>query len=139
MGRVLAYTSPARGHLYPIVPIMAELLARGHHDVSVCALAGELAQLERMGIECSPIDPAVERVEIEDWRERSLRGAGLSVLRTFTERSRGEVPDLARAIERFDPRRSARRRQLLGRRDRGRGLGTSVGRVLALPTAAALT
>jgi MGT family glycosyltransferase len=100
--RILAYTSPARGHLYPIVPIMAELGARGHR-ASVCALAGELAHLQRMEIECAPIDPAVERVEIEDWRERSLRGAGLSVLRTFTERSRGEVPDLARAIARFDP------------------------------------
>jgi MGT family glycosyltransferase len=100
--RVLAYTSPARGHLYPIVPILTELLARGHR-ASVCALAGELAPLEGMGIECSPIAPAVERVEIEDWRERSPRKAGLSVLRTFTERADGETPDLTRAIERLDP------------------------------------
>ncbi len=100
--RVLAYTSPARGHLYPIVPIMAELAARGHR-ASVCALAGELVHLERMGIACSPIDPAVQRVEIEDWRERSPRRASLSVLKTFTERADGEGPDLTRAIAHHNP------------------------------------
>jgi MGT family glycosyltransferase len=100
--RVLTYTSPARGHLYPVVPIMTELLARGHH-ASVCALAGELTHLEHLGIACSPIDPAVERVEIEDWRERSPRRAGLSVLRTFTERAGGETSDLARAIDHHSP------------------------------------
>jgi len=39
--RILAYTSPARGHLYPIVPIMATLSERGHHT-SVCTLSEEL-------------------------------------------------------------------------------------------------
>ncbi|HEV3319362.1 MAG TPA: nucleotide disphospho-sugar-binding domain-containing protein [Solirubrobacteraceae bacterium] len=100
--RVLAYTSPARGHLYPIVPIMAELVARGHR-ASVCTLSGELGHLARLGIEGSAIDPAVESIQIEDWRKRSPRSAGLSVLRTFTERADGEAPDLARAIERYSP------------------------------------
>jgi len=100
--RVLAYTSPARGHLYPIVPIMSELAARGHH-VSVCTLADELGHLTRLGIDGSAIDPVVERCQIEDWRERSPRRAALSVLKTFTERARGEAPDLARAIDRCDP------------------------------------
>jgi MGT family glycosyltransferase len=100
--RLLAYTSPARGHLYPVTPIMAELAARGH-DVRLYGLADELAHLEPLGIACSPIDPAVEAIEIVDWQERSLRGAGLSALRTFARRSLGEAPDLARAIERHDP------------------------------------
>ena len=30
MARYLAYTSPARGHLYPIVPTLRELRRRGH-------------------------------------------------------------------------------------------------------------
>ncbi len=100
--RVLAYTSPARGHLYPIVPIMSELAARGHHT-SVCTLADELGHLAQMGIEGWAIDPAVERKQIEDWRERSPRKAGLSVLKTFTERAGGEVHDLVRAIDRCNP------------------------------------
>jgi MGT family glycosyltransferase len=100
--KVLAYTSPARGHLYPVVPIMAELAARGHH-ASVVTLADELAPLARIGIEGWAIDPTVERIQIEDWRERSLPRAGLSVLRTFTRRAVAEAPDLQRAIERDDP------------------------------------
>lgn len=34
MARYLTYTSPARGHLYPIVPTLLELHRRGH-DVHV--------------------------------------------------------------------------------------------------------
>jgi MGT family glycosyltransferase len=100
--KVLAYTSPARGHLYPAVPIMSELAARGH-CASVVALSSELEHLAQTGIEGTPIDPAVERIEIEDWRERSLPKAGISVLKTFTQRAAGEAPDLERAIARFDP------------------------------------
>jgi MGT family glycosyltransferase len=100
--RVLAYTSPARGHLYPVTPIMAELAARGH-DTYLCGLADELVHLERMGIKCSPIDPAIEAIEIVDWQERSIRRANLSVLNTLTERARGEAPDLTRAIKHYDP------------------------------------
>ena len=136
--RVLAYTSPARGHLYPLVPILAELTARGQRT-TVVALSGELGHLTQLGIEGSAIDTAVERIQIEDWRKRSLPRAGsLSVLKTFTARSAGEAPDLARAIARFEPDALAYRRQLLGRRDRGRVLGAAMGGVLALPAAAAL-
>jgi MGT family glycosyltransferase len=100
--RVLAYTSPARGHLYPVTPIVAELVARGH-DSHLYGLADELSHLEPLGIACSPIDPAVEAIEIVDWQERSLRGAGMSALNTFAQRSLHEAPDLARAIERHEP------------------------------------
>jgi MGT family glycosyltransferase len=100
--RVLTYTSPARGHLYPVVPIVSELAARGHR-AHVLTLADELDHLAQAGIAGSPIDPAVERIEIEDWRERSLPRAGMSVLKTFTARAAGEAPDIARAIDRHSP------------------------------------
>ena len=38
MARVLAYTSPARGHLYPLVQILDELAARGH-EIAIRTLA----------------------------------------------------------------------------------------------------
>lgn len=66
-------------------------------------MADELGHLARVGIQASAIDPAVERSQVEDWRERSQRRAGLSVLRTFTERSGGEARDLVRAIGRHHP------------------------------------
>jgi MGT family glycosyltransferase len=100
--KILAYTSPARGHLYPVVPIVSELAARGH-EVSVGTMSSELAHLAGAGIEGWAIDPAVERIQIEDWRERSMPKAGMSVLKTFTQRARGEAPDLERAIGRLRP------------------------------------
>jgi MGT family glycosyltransferase len=100
--KVLAYTSPARGHLYPIVPLLSELTARGHQPSAV-TLAGELGHLAQIGIEGWPIDPAVERIQIEDWRARSPAAAGLSVLRTFARRAHDEAPDLERAIARAEP------------------------------------
>ncbi|HEY5193582.1 MAG TPA: glycosyltransferase [Solirubrobacteraceae bacterium] len=100
--KILTYTSPARGHLYPVVPIMATLAQRGH-QATLCTLSGELDHLKPLGIEGWAIDPAIERIEIEDWRERSPIGAVRSVLRTFVKRSTSEVPDLQRAIARHDP------------------------------------
>jgi len=99
---VLVYTSPARGHLYPVVPIASELSKRGHR-AHIVTLAGELEHLAQIGISSSPIDPAVERIAIEDYRERSLPRAGMSVLKTFTARAAGEAPDLARGIDDHNP------------------------------------
>jgi MGT family glycosyltransferase len=100
--RLLAYTSPARGHLYPMVPILSALVERGHHT-SICALSSELEHLQRIGIEATAIDPDVARIPIVDWQQRSTRRAAISVLRTFAERAEHEAPDLARAIDRHDP------------------------------------
>jgi MGT family glycosyltransferase len=100
--KLLAYTSPARGHLYPLVPILTELISRGHR-VGACTISSELDQLTALGIDARAIDPAIEAIEIEDWRKRSLLGATQSVLRTFGARARLEAPDLAQEIERRDP------------------------------------
>ncbi len=100
--KVLAYTSPARGHLYPVVPIMAALAERGHHT-SVVTLSDELGHLAQMGIEGSAIDPVVERNQLEDWRERSPRRAIVSVMKTLAERASRDAPDLARAVDHQDP------------------------------------
>lgn len=91
--KLLAYTSPARGHLYPIVPILAVLATRGHR-VSVCTLSGELEHITAIGIDGSAIDPEVENNQLEDWRERSPRRAASSVLRTFAERATHDAPIL---------------------------------------------
>jgi MGT family glycosyltransferase len=100
--RLLAYTSPARGHLYPIVPIALALGERGHR-VSVCTLSTELERLHAIGVAGRAIDPIVERNQLEDWRARSPPRAAFSVLRTFAERAGREAPDLSRAIEECDP------------------------------------
>ena len=102
MSRLLAYTSPARGHLYPIVPMLAELGGRGHQTVA-CGLSSELKHLRDRGIDARAIDPIIEENQIVDWRERLPPLAAASVLRTFAQRSEREAPDLQRAIEVHSP------------------------------------
>src|SRR5215210_4580535 len=102
MARYLVYTSPARGHLYPIVPTLEELRRRGH-EVVVKTLASEVGLLRALGFEAAPIDPAIERKEHADWRARTPIGALQAALHTFFERARYDGPDLRRAIEEERP------------------------------------
>ncbi len=102
MSRVLAYTSPARGHLFPLTPILDELRSRGH-EVSVRTLSSQVELMRSRGFAAAPIDPAVEAVEHSDWRERSARAALQSGVRTFCERAAHDSGDLRRAIEEERP------------------------------------
>jgi MGT family glycosyltransferase len=98
MARYLVYTSPARGHLYPIVPTLEELRRRGH-EVVVRTLSSEVGLLRELGFAAEAIDPAIEREEHTDWRARTPIGALRDNLHVFFERARYDGPDLRRAIE----------------------------------------
>lgn len=102
MARYLVYTSPARGHLYPIVPTLEELRRRGH-EVVVRTLASEVGLLRELGLEAEAIDPAIERKEHADWQARTPIGALQDNLTVFFERARHDGPDLRRAIEEERP------------------------------------
>jgi UDP:flavonoid glycosyltransferase YjiC (YdhE family) len=65
MSRILVYTSPSRGHLYPLVPTLEALRARGH-DVSVRTLASAVPLLQELGFEAAPVEPAAEQIENDD-------------------------------------------------------------------------
>ena len=100
--KVLAYTSPTRGHLYPIVPILTTLIERGH-GACVCTLSEEHEHLARIGINPVALDPTVAGNPLTDWRHRSLILSRRSVLRTLAERSMPEAADMARAIGDLEP------------------------------------
>ena len=102
MARYLVYTSPARGHLYPIVPTLEELRRRGH-EVVVRTLASEVELIRGLGFEAAAMDPAIEHKKHADWRARTPMGALQVTLHTFFERAKYEGPDLLRAIERERP------------------------------------
>ncbi len=102
MARYLVYTSPARGHLYPIVPTLEELRRRGH-EVVVRTLASEVELLRDLGFEAEAIDPALEHHEMDDWRARTPIGALQDGLHVFFERARHDGPDLRQAIEEERP------------------------------------
>ncbi len=100
--RILVYTSPARGHLYPVVPIVQELQRRGH-QLALRTLASQVESVRVLGIDAAPIAQRVEAVELDDYRARSVPGKGRRALATFLARAEREAPDLARAIDAHDP------------------------------------
>ncbi len=97
MTRVLAYTSPARGHLFPLTPILDELRARGH-EVVVRTLASEVGLMQSRGFDAAAIDPRIEAIALEDWRERNPQAALRRGVRTFCARAAHDAPDLTTAI-----------------------------------------
>lgn len=102
MAKFLVYTSPARGHLYPLMPTLEELRRRGH-AVAVVTLASEVERLRALGFTAHAMDPAIERRELDDWKAKSPPAALLAACRTFVDRGQHEPGDLARAVERERP------------------------------------
>ena len=102
MTTVLAYTSPALGHLFPMTPLLLELAARGH-DVHVRTLGSQVGLLAGLGLHAAPIDPAVADVVHDDWEVVSPKDALVHAVGVFSERARIDGPDLAAAIEAVRP------------------------------------
>lgn len=102
MANVLAYTSPARGHLYPLTPILDELRRRGH-EISVRTLASEVALMRSRGFAAMPISAQVEGIELQDWRSRSARHALKLAVRGFASRAEHDAVDLRAAIDQHQP------------------------------------
>ncbi|WP_375475459.1 glycosyltransferase [uncultured Jatrophihabitans sp.] len=102
MARVLAYTSPSRGDLFPIVPVLAELRARGH-EVRVRTLDAVVETLRRQGFEAEPIAPEIEAITHDDHRARSSTAAIKRSLAVFARRAALERDDLRTAIATHAP------------------------------------
>ncbi len=102
MARILAYTSPAKGHLYPLMAILLQLRNRGH-EVHVRTLASQVPTLRELGLEAQPVSPAVEAIELVDWNERTPQKALMAAVSTFVARAHYDAPDLQRAIAEVSP------------------------------------
>lgn len=102
MSRVLAYTTPARGHLYPIVPTLLELRRRGY-SVAVRTLSTEVDRLRDMGFDARPIAPAIEAIELDDYRSRTPLGRQRRAVDVFMRRAPLDAADLGGAIAEEGP------------------------------------
>lgn len=100
--KVLAYTSPARGHLFPLVPILDELTARGH-GVSLRTLASQVPLMRDRGFDAKPISPAVEAIEHDDHLGKNPPARVRRAMRTFTSRAPHDAEDLQTAIDAVGP------------------------------------
>lgn len=102
MKSFLVYTSPARGHLFPVLPIAVELRNRGVR-VSVACLVDEVERVRGLGLEARPLDPRIEAREMDDWRAGNPLQALDRAMRTFADRAPFEVDDARAAIEQVAP------------------------------------
>lgn len=102
MSTVLLYTSPARGHLFPILGVALELQSRGHR-VHLRTLSDEVERVRALGLSAEPISPTVQAREMDDWKGTNPMQALELAMRTFADRSQAEVEDLQTAIRTVEP------------------------------------
>jgi UDP:flavonoid glycosyltransferase YjiC (YdhE family) len=102
MVRFLAYTSPARGHLYPIAPTLLELARRGH-DVHARTLSSEVEALTAGGVHAAHVDPSIEAVELNDWQSAAPTEGIAQIFAALAERAGYEIAGLRRAIADLQP------------------------------------
>jgi MGT family glycosyltransferase len=97
MATILAYTSPARGNLYPIIALLIELQRRGHRIVLRTLAEGVSTGLD-LGFETSPINGRIEATVMTDWLAPNSRTALRVAFEVFGERAAYEVEDVRGAI-----------------------------------------
>ena len=102
MATILAYTSPALGHLLPISALLSELSCRGH-TVHVRTLSTGVEIGQRLGFATDAIDPRIEEIQHDDWKATNPRAALKLSVAVFGRRALYEVPDLANAVRRVHP------------------------------------
>jgi MGT family glycosyltransferase len=102
MAAILAYGSPALGHVYPLAALLRELAARGH-DVHLRTLATEVAAMRGAGFHAEAVDPRIEAIADGESLARNAVGALKPTLDVLCRRAVFEVDDLRRAIARVRP------------------------------------
>lgn len=100
--RILAYTSPARGHLTPMMGPLLELHRRGV-EVHVRTLAASVESVRAAGLAAGPISPAIEAVVHDDHEARVQLTSGARSFATLRRRAKHEVPDLEAALAEVRP------------------------------------
>src|SRR4051812_35197588 len=72
MATFLAYTSPAAGHLFPLMPGLLELLERGH-EVHVRTAPDLVAAARGAGLDAEPLSDAVMAIEVPHREDGGLK------------------------------------------------------------------
>ncbi|GAC1540693.1 MAG: hypothetical protein NVS3B12_27790 [Acidimicrobiales bacterium] len=97
MSRILAYTSPAIGHLFPMTPLLLELAARGH-EVHVRTLGDQVSLMRGLGLKGEPIDARIGAIEHRDFGTKNTLEALSASVDVFVRRAALDADDLVAAI-----------------------------------------
>lgn len=102
MKTVLIYTSPARGHLYPIMDVAIELKKNGY-KVIVQTLSKEKENIEKENIQHISISPDIESLELQDFKENNPISQFRSAFRSWLSRAPHEIADLRSSCNKYNP------------------------------------
>ncbi|OBG28920.1 glycosyltransferase [Mycobacterium sp. E3198] len=103
MPTILAYTSPALGHLLPMSALLSELSGRGHR-IHIRTLSSGVELGPEFGFAADAIDPRIEAIELGDSDGAANPRIALQRgVATFGRRAVHEVGDLGDAIARVRP------------------------------------
>lgn len=97
MATILAYTSPAMGHMLPIGALLSEMRHRGHR-VRLRTLSGCVDLGRSLGFDTDAISPRIEEIVLDDWKTTDARRALTLGVTAFARRAEHEVADLADAV-----------------------------------------
>jgi UDP:flavonoid glycosyltransferase YjiC (YdhE family) len=97
MARILVYTTPAEGHLVPLVPILDDLHRRGHQIV-LRTLGSQVLLMRERAFEVAAVSKQIEEIEHDDWRAANPRAALACSVGVFCARAEYDAPDLQQAI-----------------------------------------
>jgi MGT family glycosyltransferase len=97
VSRILAYTAPSHGQLFPLIPILEELRRRGH-EVALRTLASEVEAMRDLGFEAKPLAAEIEALAMDDWRAGNPGGALVRAAGTIGARAPHDARDLHKAI-----------------------------------------
>lgn len=93
MSTILLYTSPAKGHLYPMMDVAIALRAAGHRVV-VQTLASERGVVEGLGLEHRAIHDRIEQLVLDDYKGSNPLAQLRNTLAVWLARAPFEVDDL---------------------------------------------
>jgi MGT family glycosyltransferase len=102
MPTILAYTSPAIGHLFPMTAILLELRERGH-DIHLRTLASQVGRMQGLGLATRAINPEIETIRHTDYQTKSPRKGLENTASVLYQRGLLDAPDLQAAIDEVQP------------------------------------
>src|SRR4051812_18168207 len=90
VAKILAYQTPAMGHLSPTSVLLTELRNRGH-DITLRTLAAGVEIGHDMGFATEAVDPRIEAIPLDDWKATNPKAALQRALDVFARRAEYEV------------------------------------------------
>ncbi|RAV31131.1 glycosyltransferase [Corynebacterium heidelbergense] len=102
MSTIAVMTSPAKGHLYPLMETLLELRDRGH-NVVVRTLGSEVTMLNNLGFKASALSEDLNSAELEDWDASNPLAALNAVLQQLVSRMPHDCAELKELIAQENP------------------------------------